>query len=517
MTISNIIKLAIKRLERENKLLTPDFYTIAFCEEAKKAGVKVEDCNHIQNLSSLLDNKLQKELKNYRIKTISEFARFLIAKLNRTNQAKVAELLDAQTEMTKSILTAITYLHNLEATELAKKTLELLNSNPTKAELDNFKQMWQNFISTYDDTFLLKLKKLGDIDTKDLQKSIENLNIESQKEQQKNSNELNLEKISSLLISSFSPSIASNSGKNILEVSKRLKQDPSLLSDENFSKEIQEAISLRIALDKKSVNNMIKSLENVLDRLSKRIISMMEKSDGSSTEIKKIRCELEELKNKENELDFKITHKQLYTIAIALEEDVISFRKDLITHQDDVSVLQKKIKELEKELKKAKEEAKTDFLTKLYNKRALDEFLRIKEGEFERYKRNYSLVMFDLDHFKKINDTYGHEAGDAVLSAFAKILKKDSRDVDVVGRYGGEEFLAILSDTNLDGGAIYAEKVRKHVEKAKFMYKGERIFVTVSCGVSEREHHPSMNMALKTADENLYKAKNTGRNKVVAK
>ena len=77
-------------------------------------------------------------------------------------------------------------------------------------------------------------------------------------------------------------------------------------------------------------------------------------------------------------------------------------------------------------------------MTKLYNKRALDEFLHVKEGEFERYGRSYCVIMFDLDNFKKVNDTYGHEAGDAVLAGFAKVFKNLSRDVDIVGRYGGE-------------------------------------------------------------------------------
>ncbi len=143
--------------------------------------------------------------------------------------------------------------------------------------------------------------------------------------------------------------------------------------------------------------------------------------------------------------------------------------------------------------------------------------MNVKESEFERYGHNYSIIMFDLDHFKAVNDNYGHDAGDAVLAAFAKILKNEARNVDVVGRFGGEEFMAILSETDAKGGVKFAQKVRKHVEKARFMYKGERIEVSVSCGVSERVTHLSLQNVIESSDKLLYKAKKEGRNRVVYK
>jgi len=140
--------------------------------------------------------------------------------------------------------------------------------------------------------------------------------------------------------------------------------------------------------------------------------------------------------------------------------------------------------------------------------------MQMKEAEYKRYDRSFSVVMFDIDHFKKVNDTYGHEAGDAVLSAFAQILKKDCRTVDVVGRFGGEEFLAILTDTDSEGGVKFAQKVREHVQKARFVYKKKRITVTISAGVSQRANHLSLEATINAADEYLYKAKNSGRNRV---
>ena len=147
----------------------------------------------------------------------------------------------------------------------------------------------------------------------------------------------------------------------------------------------------------------------------------------------------------------------------------------------------------------------------------MDEQIAIKEAEFKRYGHNFTIIMFDLDKFKDVNDTYGHDAGDAVLAAFAKILQSEARTVDIVGRFGGEEFMALLNKTDTKGGVVFAEKVRKHVAKAKFMYKKERIHVTVSSGVSERSKHLSSDAVMNSADEYLYKAKTDGRNRVAYK
>ena len=515
MTVQSIIKKTIKRLEREGKLLTPDFYAEAFCKEAKIAGMASEDCNHVEKYKKNLNKEFQKELVNYRIRTMSELVRFLVSKLNRTNSTQCSEILEAQSVLTKRILQVVEVLHNKEAAALAQKSIELLDSRANTSQIDQFRQLWVNFITTYDDTFLNKLKPLGDVDTTDLKKTVENLNI-SLNDSSSGVDNADLSKISSLLVSSLVPSIASSVNDKIAKISQKIQNNPAFLSTSGIENEIKSAISLRIALDKKSVKDMVESLDSVLDKLSLRLIEMIERSDSSTLEIQNIKTELESYGD-EASSNFKIAHKKLFTIASALEENTQLLSRDLSTHSTEVHALSKRVQELEKELKAVKQESKEDFLTKLYNKRALDEFMSLKEAEFERYGRNFSVVMFDLDHFKLVNDNFGHEAGDAVLAAFAKILKKEARTVDVVGRFGGEEFMALLSETDTRGGAVFAEKVRKHVQKARFMYKGKRINVTVSSGVSERKKHISLQAAINSADEYLYKAKNEGRNQVAYK
>ncbi|WP_455757794.1 GGDEF domain-containing protein [Sulfurimonas sp.] len=512
MTIQGIIKKAIKRLELEGKLLTPDAYSEAFCKEASKAGMTTEDCSHIDKATKSLNKEFQKELTQYRIKTMQEFTRFIISKLNRTNPSQCLETLDAQTALMKRMLQVVEVLHNKEASDLAVKSIDLLNQSPNASQIDQFRQLWINFLTTYDDTFLQSLSALGKIDNTNLKESIQNLNIPLTNSSS-SSAASDLSKISNLLVSSLVPSIASSANDKIANVSEKIRKNPSLLDSASISAEVKSAISLRIALDKESVKEMVESIDGVLDKLSLRLIDMIEKSDNSTIEIQKIKHELESY-NEADTTNFKIAHKKLFTIALALEENTQILSKDLHNHSGEVSQLSAKIRKLEDELETAKQESKEDFLTKLYNKRALDEMMNVKEAEFKRYGHNYSIVMFDLDHFKDVNDNYGHDAGDAILSAFAKIIKKEARTVDTIGRFGGEEFMAILSETDTKGGVIFAEKVRAHVEKAKFMYKGKRINVTVSCGVSERATHMSQESVVKTADEFLYKAKTEGRNRV---
>jgi len=515
MTIQTIIKNAVRRLENEGKLLTPDFYQEAFCKEAKIAGMISEDCTHLEKFSKSLNKEFQKDLKQYRIKTMSEFSRFIISKLNRTTPSQCSETLEAQSIFMKRVLQVVSVLHNKEASDLAQRSIELLESSPTVAQIDQFRQLWVNFITTYDDAFLSNLKTFGKVDSADLRATIENINMQESMSEP-SATQLELSKISSLLVASLVPSIASSVNEQIATLSEKIKRNPELLESASIAGEIKSAILLRIALDKNSVKEMVESLDGVLDKLSLRLIDMIERSDNSTIEIRQIKSDLQDF-NTSSPTDFKTAHKKLFTIAVALEENTQLLSADLKNHSTEVKALGSRIRKLEEELAAAKQDSKEDFLTKLYNKRALDEFMAMKEAEFKRYARNYSVAMFDLDHFKDVNDTYGHEAGDAVLAAFANILKNEARSVDIIGRFGGEEFVALLSETDTRGGAMFADKVRKKVQKARFMYKGERIRVTVSAGISERKNHVSLKHTLNSSDEYLYKAKKDGRNQVACK
>ena len=180
---------------------------------------------------------------------------------------------------------------------------------------------------------------------------------------------------------------------------------------------------------------------------------------------------------------------------------------------------QEKSWELERANKKLAQMAVTDGLTKLFNHKFFQDSLK---REFRRLARHralpfLSLAMLDIDNFKAFNDTYGHQAGDAVLRGIAEVLRGSVRVTDTVARYGGEEFVILMPETNIDGTEVVAERIRKNVEDFEFVYKSERLKVTVSIGLAG---YPQENIAgeddlLKAADMALYEAKEAGKNRVV--
>jgi diguanylate cyclase (GGDEF)-like protein len=171
------------------------------------------------------------------------------------------------------------------------------------------------------------------------------------------------------------------------------------------------------------------------------------------------------------------------------------------------------------DLKKTKEQllmmATTDVLTGLSNRRF---FMERLSNEFERVKRYeslYTILMIDLDFFKKINDTLGHKAGDTVLMKTSEILQSGLRCTDIIGRIGGEEFAAILPETELQQGLQIAERLRKAVEQLPLEVEGNKINLTISLGTSQSNiTDKEMDNALIRADSALYDAKRAGRNRV---
>ncbi|MCC3860489.1 PleD family two-component system response regulator [Pseudemcibacter aquimaris] len=168
-------------------------------------------------------------------------------------------------------------------------------------------------------------------------------------------------------------------------------------------------------------------------------------------------------------------------------------------------------------MKKNMEMAVTDAVTNLYNRHFLDTHLDniFKKGPDSRPKT--SLLMLDIDHFKKVNDTYGHASGDEVLEEFSKRISDNMRSIDLVARYGGEEFVVVMPETDADFAMFIAERVRKKISEEPFKISGseEPINVTVSIGVSiVSDDCNTKEELLKQADEGLYKAKENGRNMV---
>ncbi|MCW8949017.1 MAG: diguanylate cyclase [Sedimenticola sp.] len=168
---------------------------------------------------------------------------------------------------------------------------------------------------------------------------------------------------------------------------------------------------------------------------------------------------------------------------------------------------------LRESVDKARIEAFTDSLTGLNNRHAFDCKLEEEFSRWNRYGSSLSMIVVDVDHFKKVNDTYGHLAGDKVLHVIGTHLKNATRNVDFPARYGGEEFVILLPEVDLKGAMVVAEKIRKAVEEKPFRSGENRVNITVSCGVASFRNGDARKTPFERADEALYLAKRGGRNR----
>jgi len=185
-------------------------------------------------------------------------------------------------------------------------------------------------------------------------------------------------------------------------------------------------------------------------------------------------------------------------------------QQDLSEMKGEIEAAWQRAHALEKELL-------IDPLTGIYNRRAYDRRIEEELQRYQRYHRVFSLLVFDVDHFKDINDRYGHSAGDQCLKEIINRVKLILRKSDFLSRYGGEEFVVIVPEINAEGALEVAEKIRATVEQTKFIHKSEVVKITISIGLThikpgDRVH----DQIFSRADRALYNAKQAGRNRVLS-
>jgi diguanylate cyclase len=502
-TIAQISKKALANFKNKNYIFTPEEYEKVFCQEAKKANIIFEDCNKVARLVQKLDKKYQKILANYRINTLSELVLFLINNLNRENIDEEKEFANELLTYTKRVLQVIDMFPS-KAKYIASKHIDLLTPYLKPDEIAKIRNEWLDFMTNYDDKNFKMYKKRCNLNDDDVLEMLPKLEKCLAKDE-------DFSELVDAIIFSLTPSYAHFMDDEVAILNKQLKQNPSLITSANMADEIKILTKKRIQKDKNELKKKFVDIDKIAETLSRKIISLLKNSNVSKEEIRVISKDLEKVNTSDK---FEIVKEKLVKITVGLDEEIKKFTTDLEKDNEEVKVLRKKIEILEKQLKEAKKEAKTDALTNMLNKKTLNDELQKQEGFFKRFKRSYSVIFFDIDHFKNVNDTYGHEAGDVILKNIGLILNRYSRDIDIVGRFGGEEFIIIAPETDKKGAYIFADKIRKIIEKTKFMYKKTRIKITISAGVAERKETNSTDETVELADKRLYKAKNSGRNRV---
>ena len=324
----------------------------------------------------------------------------------------------------------------------------------------------------------------------------------------------NVHILASIIKQSLLPSICEETNDEIDKLFTKIEEDANLLFDKNIQEKIKEFITKRFERDKQVV------IEKTSD-ISKLVVLMEEylneaiSSNGSGTKnVLNIREKIEAININGLEALSKLQN-ELINAASLIEKEMSTVTDKLETGKTKVQELEEKVKTLEEELNKTKIENMKDHLTGLLTRKAFGDEVKKIESSYKRLNTQYAVVFFDLDHFKKLNDTYGHECGDVVLSTFGKILNKSIRDLDIVGRYGGEEFIAIIH-FNLNRELLqFLKRIKSIVVENSFLYKDKKIKVTFSAGVAIRSSYDTYENTVQKADMLLYKAKENGRNKII--
>jgi len=300
---------------------------------------------------------------------------------------------------------------------------------------------------------------------------------------------------------------------------------------DNFYKQIFESLGESLAKKNQFIVELSGLIETVVHQLSE-LSSDLKHEGNHDLEARKDRWRLTELMGGQIDTlqDSVLQTENLSTLKLLLTERLGEFNQTVsefaeleesranqaeeyaLSVANSLKRLESEASDLKLSLHQAHEEALIDVLTGIANRRAFDERIRL---EFERWKRNKEalvLAVLDIDHFKNINDTYGHSIGDKVLCTIAQLIDKQVRDSDFFGRVGGEEFAVIFTGSDLKNAVKRLNQFRKSIEGCKFGYKGKRITITVSVGCALFGEGDNPDSAYERADQALYKAKQAGRN-----
>ncbi|PLY04656.1 MAG: GGDEF domain-containing protein [Arcobacter sp.] len=326
----------------------------------------------------------------------------------------------------------------------------------------------------------------------------------------------NVNTLAELFQKSITPSISIDIDKDLQKFSVKIGNSPALLFEEDIQKEMQKFITKRFEADKQVVKQKTSDIAKLLTLMGQYFNDAIHSSGIGSQEVSNIKSQIQSIDIENNGLkDLSDLQTQLIDAALSIEQEMSTVGEKLTTGKGKVETLENKIKKLEEELDKTRQESIRDHLTGLLTRRAYEDSIKKIENEFMRNNTQYAVVFFDLDHFKNINDTYGHEAGDIILSTFAKILDKNTRDLDIVGRYGGEEFVAIIH-FNLKRELLkYLKRIKAIIHENSFIYKNQKIQLTFSAGVAIRNDHNNYESTIQKADILLYDAKASGRDKII--
>ncbi len=296
--------------------------------------------------------------------------------------------------------------------------------------------------------------------------------------------------------------------------------------------DIVSSLGSQVITEKLEYETFLKTLTERLSELDQHI------RQTSNDDIKAFEQRTQISKHVENEVQGLRNHvddagdlNQLKT-SINQRLDILNEHFEKYRHSDQqqleqsqlqITQLTQRIKTIEQESNElrqsatlSRDRALKDALTGIWNRQALDEVMEKEYTRWLRYQNPLSIIVWDIDYFKRVNDSYGHAAGDKVLKTIAQIFKQATRDADFIARFGGEEFMGIFPETRLEEALSLANKIREKVANSKFHYENKPVPITASAGLAMFRPNDSIDAVFKRADKALYRAKDSGRNRCLA-
>lgn len=312
------------------------------------------------------------------------------------------------------------------------------------------------------------------------------------------------------------PSLSNEIKNEINNTCAEISSNPNDLLNMDTIRKLRRITNLRINDDKKVFNEKNSDVKKLMTFLSNFLRRRIDENLITIDEVDNIKEEIKSLKLSESSTnDFKRLYEKLTHAVDEFGHIVERNNANILNSKLESEKLYKQIEKLKQNLSKAEEEKSIDFLTKVLTRRAYSLEVEKIEKEYNAFDSKYALVFIDLDHFKDINDTYGHECGDSVLATFGSILNKLTRNEDIISRYGGEEFICIVHYKNILDIKNYVNRVKNIVSNNKFVHKDIKLDIKFSAGVTLRDNYESYEQMLNNADSLLYRAKNIGRNKII--
>lgn len=262
-------------------------------------------------------------------------------------------------------------------------------------------------------------------------------------------------------------------------------------------------------------HSLIEAKNSFKTMISTFVDRLKHMADASGSYHEKIEVYADKLSETDDILRINELLEGLMRDTHTMQADIMRSREALLHQREEAESSQEKIKKLQEELTQLSEAVRMDQLTGVLNRRGLDDALTTEISRFGRGGGPLTLALLDIDNFKNLNDTYGHHVGDAALKHLANVVKKTIRPTDIVTRLGGEEFVILLPDTNIEEAVITMTRLQRTLTKEYFLGNNERLLITFSAGVALFKKEEEQTSLIHRADQAMYLAKKSGKNRVM--